>query len=91
MLIKCHIYIFGLSSFCCIQSFPNIYEVLVSFDVVSLFTFVPVDKALGLILELSSGDSLPSHTSLDIFALKMVLNFVSIFQFYHFFLQKFSL
>jgi len=46
-------------------------EVLVSFDVISLFTSVLVDKALDLILELlSSDDSLPSRTSLDISDLK---------------------
>ena len=31
-------------------------EILVSFDVVSLFTRVPVDKAIGLVLELLSSD-----------------------------------
>ena len=42
-------------------------EILVSFDVVSLFTSVPVDKALGLVLDLlSSDESLASRTSLDI-------------------------
>ena len=41
-------------------------EILVSFDVVSLFTSVPVDKALGLVLNLSSDASLASCTSLDI-------------------------
>ena len=41
-------------------------EILVSFDVVSLFTSVPVDKALGLVLDLSSDQSLASRTSLDI-------------------------
>ena len=42
-------------------------EILVSFDVVSLFTSVPVDKALGLVLDLLSSDqSLASRTSLDI-------------------------
>ena len=41
-------------------------EILVSFDVVSLFTSVPVDKALGLVLDLLSfGESLASRTSLD--------------------------
>ena len=42
-------------------------ENLFSFNVVSLFTFVPVDKALGLVLDLlSSDESLASRTSLDI-------------------------
>ena len=42
-------------------------EILVSFDVVSLFTSVPVDRALGLVLDLlSSDESLASRTSLDI-------------------------
>ena len=42
-------------------------EILVSFDVVSLFTSVPVDKALGFVLDLlSSDESLASRTSLDI-------------------------
>ena len=42
-------------------------EILVSFDVVSLFTSVPVDKALGLVLDLlSSDESLALRTSLDI-------------------------
>ena len=39
-------------------------EILVSFDVVSLFTSVPVDKVLGLVLDLlSSDESLASRTS----------------------------
>ena len=42
-------------------------EILVSFDVVSLFTSVPVDKALCLVLDLlSSDESLASRTSLGI-------------------------
>ena len=42
-------------------------EILVSFDVVSLFTSVPVDKVLGLVLDLlSSDESLASRTSPDI-------------------------
>ena len=42
-------------------------EVLVSFDGVSLFTSAPMDKALGLVLDLlSSNESLASRTSLDI-------------------------
>ena len=42
-------------------------EIFVSFDVVSLFTSVPVDKAFNLVLELlSSDDALPSPTSLSI-------------------------
>ena len=43
-------------------------KILVSFDVVSLFTSVSVDKAFGLVLDLlSSDESLASRTSLDIF------------------------
>ena len=41
-------------------------EILDSFDVVSLFTSVPVDKVFGLVLDLSSDESLASSTSLDI-------------------------
>ena len=42
-------------------------EILVSFDVVSLFTSVPMDKALNLVLELlTSDESLPLRTSLAI-------------------------
>ena len=42
-------------------------EILVFFDVVSLFTSVPVDKALGVVLDLLSFDEfLVSRTSLDI-------------------------
>ena len=42
-------------------------EILVSFDVVSLFTSIPVDKALGFVLDLLySDESLASRTSLDI-------------------------
>ena len=42
-------------------------KILVSFDVVSLFASVPVDKVLGLLLNfLSSDESLDSRTSLDI-------------------------
>ena len=42
-------------------------ELLVSFDVVSLFTSVPVDKVLGLVLDLVSSDEfLASRTSPDI-------------------------
>ena len=60
-------------------------EILVSFDVVSLFTSVPVDKAFGLVLDLlSSDESLPSRTSLDISRHKNTLFF-----FYCIFLQKF--
>ena len=46
-------------------------ECLVSFDVVSLFTSVPVDKALALVLELlASDDSLSSRTRLSISDIK---------------------
>ena len=49
-------------------------ECLVSFDVVSLFTPVPVDKALALVLEfLASDDSLPSRTRLSISDIKQGL------------------
>ena len=49
-------------------------ECLVSFDVVSLFTSVPVDKALALVLELlASDDSLPSRTRLSISDIKQGL------------------
>ena len=49
-------------------------ECLVSFDVVSLFTSVLVDKALALVLELlASDDSLPSHTRLSISDIKQGL------------------
>ena len=51
-----------------VQNF-TIYEneILVSFDGVSLFTSVPVDKALGLVFDLLySDESLASRTSLDI-------------------------
>ena len=42
-------------------------EILVFFDVVTLFTSVPIDKALGLVLDLlSSGEFLASPTSLNI-------------------------
>ena len=42
-------------------------EILVSFDVVSLFNSVPVDNALGFVLDLLSSDEfLASRTSLDI-------------------------
>ena len=42
-------------------------EIFVSFDVVSLFTSVPMDKAFNLVLELlSSDDVLPSRTPLSI-------------------------
>ena len=46
-------------------------EIFVSFDVVSLFTSVPVGKAFDLVLELlSSDDALPSRTSLSISDIK---------------------
>ena len=49
-------------------------ECLVSFDVVSLFTSVPVDKALALVLELlASDDSLPSRARLSISDIKQGL------------------
>ena len=49
-------------------------ECLVSLDVVSLFTSVPVDKALALVLELlASDDSLPSRTCLSISDIKQGL------------------
>ena len=49
-------------------------ECLVSFDVVSLFTSVPVDKALALVLELlASDDSLSSRTRLSISDIKQGL------------------
>ena len=49
-------------------------ECLVSFDVVSLFTSVPVDKALALVLELlASYDSLSSRTRLSISDIKQGL------------------
>ena len=38
-------------------------EILVSFDVVCLFTSVPVDKALGLVLDFFSDESLALRTS----------------------------
>ena len=41
-------------------------EILVSFDVVSLFTSVPVDKVIGLVLDLFFYESFASRTSLDI-------------------------
>ena len=42
-------------------------EISVSIDVVSLFISVPLDKALGLVLDLlSSNETLASRTSLDI-------------------------
>ena len=45
-----------------------------SFDVVSLFTSVPVDKAFDFVLELlSSDDALPSRTSLSISDIKQGL------------------
>ena len=44
---------------------PN--DIFVSFDVVSLFTSVPTDQALDLILQLLANDNaLHNHTSLDI-------------------------
>ena len=49
-------------------------ECLVVFDVVSLFTSVPVDKALALVLKLlASDDSLPSRTRLSISDVKQNL------------------
>ena len=49
-------------------------ECLVSFDVVSLFTSVSVDKALAFVLELlACDDSLPSCTRLSISDIKQGL------------------
>ena len=49
-------------------------EIFVSFDVGSLLTSVPVDKAFDLVLELlSSDDALPSRTSLSISDIKQGL------------------
>ena len=49
-------------------------ECLVLFDVVSLFTSVPVDKVLALVLELLASDnSLPSRTCLSISDIKQGL------------------
>ena len=49
-------------------------EIFVSFDVVSLFASVPVDKAFDLVLELlSCDDALPSRTSLTISDIKQGL------------------
>ena len=49
-------------------------ECLVSFDIVSLFTSVLVDKTLALVLELlAPGDSLPSRTRLSISDIKQGL------------------
>ena len=41
-------------------------DILVFFDVVSLFSSVLVGKALGLVLDLSSNGSMALPTSLDI-------------------------
>ena len=49
-------------------------EIFVSFDVVSLFTSVPVDNAFDLVLELPpSDDALPSRTSLSFSDIKQGL------------------
>ena len=48
-------------------------EILVSFDVVSLFTSVPEDKALGLVSDFSSDESLASRTFPDIFVITLDL------------------
>ena len=59
-----HIYNFNVNS----------NETFVSFDVASLFTTIPVDKALDLVLEFLSFDESPcSSTLLDIFGSKHVL------------------
>ena len=51
-------------------------EVLVSFDVVSLFTAIPVDKACGYIKKTLEDDtSLPSRTNLNINDIVSLLNF----------------
>ena len=67
-------------------------EIFVSFDVVSLFTSVPVDKAFDLVLELlSSDDALPSRTSLSISDIKQGLKICldsTIFSYKDFFTSK---
>ena len=63
-------------------------EIFVSFDVVSLFTSVPVDKVFDLVLELlSSDDALPSRTSLSISDIKQ-LRSKNLLGFYYLFLQR---
>ena len=52
-------------------------EVMLSFDVVSPFTAIPVDKACDYIInKLLKHDSLSSRTSLDSYEIISLLNFI---------------
>ena len=66
-------------------------DILVSFDVVSLFISVPVGKALGLVLDLLSSDkSLASRTSLNISEITIGLEhcFSSVFSYKNSFFKQ---
>ena len=55
---------------------------MVSFDVVSLFTSVRINKALNLVPELvSSNRTLPLHPSLDVSDVKHDLKFCLLYYF----------